>query len=159
MIFLERQLLPHRLLVIFALHGMTSARKITVALIHPEISFTASRSSGPGGQNVNKVNSRITLRFDVVNSNILTHEERHDLILKLAPVITKDGVLMLSSQESRSQEANKAAVLEKLDTLLTAAFRKKKTRKPTKPSKASKAKRVDQKKKRSETKKWRRRPE
>lgn len=108
---------------------------------------------------MNKVNSRITLRFDVVNSNILTHEERHDLILKLAPVITKDGVLMLSSQESRSQEANKAAVLEKLDTLLTAAFRKKKTRKPTKPSKASKAKRVDQKKKRSETKKWRRRPE
>jgi ribosome-associated protein len=135
---------------------MESTRKITASLISPEFVFTASRSGGPGGQNVNKVNSKVTLRFDVAESRILTAEEKHDLILKLAPVITKDGVLMLTSQESRSQEDNKATVIAKLDVLLQRAFQKRKKRKPTKPSKAAKAKRVDQKKRRSETKKWRR---
>lgn len=137
---------------------MEGNRKITVALIAPEFAFSASRSGGPGGQNVNKVNSKITLRFDVANSRILTPEEKHDLILKLAPVITKDGVLMLTSQESRSQEDNKNSVIAKLEQLLLKAFQKKKKRKATKPSKASKVKRMDQKKRRSETKKWRQKP-
>jgi ribosome-associated protein len=123
--------------------------------IHSELLFTSSRSSGPGGQNVNKVNSKITLHWNVSQSTVLTQEEKAIIHHKLATHITKEGTLQLTSQEARSQLQNKEAAIQKLKLLLTKAFAKKKVRRPTKPSKAAKQKRIQQKKLRGEKKKWR----
>lgn len=123
--------------------------------LYAELEFTASRSAGPGGQNVNKVNSRITLKFDIAHSNILSEEQKSLLLSKLDQHITKGGVLMLSSQEKRSQLENKQDVIAKLDALLKRAFVKRKPRKATKPSKASVEKRITSKKKQGEKKQWR----
>lgn len=120
-----------------------------------ELEFSASRSSGPGGQNVNKVSTKISLRFDVLKSAILSEEQKQLLLQKWASHLTKEGVLLVHAQDKRSQLQNKEAVLIKLDRLLTKAFAVKKARKATKPSKASKRKRVDSKKLRGEKKQWR----
>jgi ribosome-associated protein len=120
-----------------------------------ELTFTSSRSSGPGGQNVNKVNSKVTLQWNVSQSSITTEEEKEIIRQKLASYITKEGVLQLTSQEARSQLQNKEVVVQKLERLLTKVFTKKKSRKPTKPSKAAKQKRIQQKKLLGEKKKWR----
>ena len=123
-------------------------------LLH-ELTFTTSRSSGPGGQNVNKVNSKVTLKWDVARSFILKPEQREMIFKKLAPRITTDGILMVTSQEKRSQFENKEAALLKLDQLLIKAFRIAKVRKATKPTKAAKQKRIKRKKYHSEKKQWR----
>jgi ribosome-associated protein len=133
-------------------------RPVTSDLLISEITFSTSRSSGPGGQNVNKVNSKVTLKFDLENSAILTQEEKDLLRRKLATRLTTGGVLLLSSQEKRSQLQNKEEVLEKLSKLLSKAFEKKKVRKPTKPSKSAVKKRVEGKKRNSEKKQWRQKP-
>lgn len=130
--------------------------KLNAARLNRELSFTASRSEGPGGQNVNKVNSKITLRFDIAHSQVITDDERKVLLEKLSSFLTKEGILILSSQEKRSQLQNKEEVMKKLDTLLAKAFEVKKRRKPTKPSKSAKDKRLKKKKLASEKKKWRR---
>ncbi len=127
--------------------------------ILPELTFTSSRSSGPGGQNVNKVNSKVTLQWNVSQSNILTIEEKEIIHHKLIAHITKEGILQLTSQEARSQLQNKEAVVQKLERLLVKAFAKKKVRKATKPSKAAKQKRILQKKLHGEKKKWRQKRE
>lgn len=137
---------------------MTTGKTITAEKLAGELLFTASRSDGPGGQNVNKVNSKITLKFDVGNSNLLSAEEKEIIMKRLRSRLTKDGVIVLTSQESRSQLANKEAVLLKLENLLKAAFEKKKVRKATKPSKGSVQERIQLKKKLSEKKKWRQKP-
>jgi ribosome-associated protein len=134
-------------------------RKITADLLAPEFVFTTSRSSGPGGQNVNKVNSRVTLEWNVVNSRVLTDEEKNFLIGKLASRMTREGIVQITSQESRSQIANKDLVVQKLDNLLAKAFAKKKVRKATKPSKSAKQQRLKKKKVVSEKKNWRKRPD
>jgi len=131
-------------------------RKLNAARLNKELEFTASRSEGPGGQNVNKVNSKITLRWDITNSQLISEDEKTTLKEKLSSFLTKDGVLMLSAQDKRSQLQNKEAVMVKLDTLLARAFAVKKRRKPTKPSKSAKAERMKKKKLVSEKKKWRR---
>ena len=130
--------------------------KLNAAKLNRELAFIASRSEGPGGQNVNKVNSKITLRLDITNSQIINDDEKKVLMDKLSSFLTKDGVLILSSQEKRSQLQNKEEVIKKLDTLLSKAFEVKKRRKPTKPSKSAKDKRLKKKKLASEKKKWRR---
>lgn len=134
-------------------------RKISVALLGNELVFTTSRSSGPGGQNVNKVNSKVTLSFDVVNSKVLSDEEKEVISRKLVSQMTNDGVVVLTSQDKRSQLQNKESVVQKLEKLLAKAFEKKKVRKATKPSKGSVKERIKQKKQHSEKKKWRQRPE
>lgn len=134
------------------------SNRVTSALLLPEIEFIASRSSGPGGQNVNKVNSKVTLRIDVANSAILTEEEKNIIAAKCAQWISASGILAISSQDSRSQQTNKETVLAKLDDILKKAFARKKKRKPTKPTKASKEDRIKKKKQHSEKKRWRQDP-
>lgn len=136
---------------------MTTQRKITASLLYDELVFTTSRSSGPGGQNVNKVNTKVTLKFNVFHSRVLTQEEKDIIASKLE--LTKDGLLMITSQDKRSQLQNKEAAVVKFDRILSKAFAKKKARKPTKPSKAAVQKRIKKKKQISEKKKWRQRPE
>jgi ribosome-associated protein len=138
---------------------MSTPRRITSSLIAPELEFTTSRSSGPGGQNVNKVETKVTLKFNVAGSLILTDEEKATIVAKLATRITTEGVLVLSAQDKRSQLQNKESVIAKFDELMTKAFFKKKARKATKPSKAAKQRRINQKKQVSEKKKWRKGPE
>jgi len=126
-----------------------------VKRLQHELVFKVSRSGGPGGQNVNKVNSKVTLSFDVARSNELSTEEKETILHKLASKLTTDGILVLSSQDSRSQLDNKQTAIEKFERLLTKAFEKQKARKATKPSKGSVQKRMNSKKQHSEKKKWR----
>ncbi|HEY4654680.1 MAG TPA: alternative ribosome rescue aminoacyl-tRNA hydrolase ArfB [Cyclobacteriaceae bacterium] len=137
---------------------MTRQRRIDASVLGRELEFTTSRSSGPGGQNVNKVNTKVTLRFDVSGSQALTVDEKEILLRKLASRLTNVGVLILSSQDKRSQLQNKEAVIAKFEVLVAKSFRKKKVRKATKPSKSAVEKRITQKKHRSEKKKWRSKP-
>ncbi|MEQ9063048.1 MAG: alternative ribosome rescue aminoacyl-tRNA hydrolase ArfB [Vicingaceae bacterium] len=118
----------------------------------PEITFTTSRSSGPGGQNVNKVDSKVSLRFDVKNSVLLNEHQRNRLLKQLSSRMNKDGILIMSSQVSRSQLDNKKKVLDRFDALLKKALTIPKKRKKTKPSKGAierrlKTKRVTKEKK------------
>jgi ribosome-associated protein len=138
---------------------MQAQRKITAELLGNELVFTTSRSGGPGGQNVNKVNSKVTLSFDVVGSKVLAVEEKEIIAKKLATRMTNDGVLVLTAQDKRSQLQNKESVILKLEKLLAKAFEKKKARKATKPSKGSVQERIKQKKQHGEKKKWRQRPD
>jgi ribosome-associated protein len=137
---------------------VTPHRKITGNELENELTFTTSRSSGPGGQNVNKVNSKVTLKFDIRASNILNEEEKVVLLKKLKSKITSDGVLILSSQDKRTQLQNKEAVISKLETLLNKAFEKKKKRKATKPTKGAIQERLNKKKQQADKKKWRQKP-
>ena len=130
-------------------------RIILATTLGNEIIFSASRSSGAGGQNVNKVNTKVTLKFDVKNSQHLTEEEKEILLKKLSTRLTNDGVLILSSQEKRSQLQNKEAVISKFEKIIAKAFEKKKARKATKPSKGAVQERIKEKKQRSEKKQWR----
>lgn len=137
---------------------MQTPRKIDATLLAQELLFTTSRSSGPGGQNVNKVNTKVTLKFDIPHSFILTQEEKDLLLKKLASRLTTEGVLILTAQDKRSQLQNKEAVINKLDKIIAAAFEKKKKRKATKPSLGAVQDRIKKKKQNSEKKKWRQRP-
>lgn len=135
-----------------------NSRIVNASLLYHELDFSASRSGGPGGQNVNKVNSKISVRFDVPHSEILTEGEKEVILQRLSSYLTKDGILQLASQESRSQLTNKEAVVAKLDALLAKAFEKRKPRKKSKPTHAAVQKRILSKKHLSEKKKWRQKP-
>ncbi len=134
---------------------MTTPRTITPTHLISELEFSTSRSRGPGGQNVNKVNTKVTLRWNIKDSLILTMEEKELLLLKLSKRLTTEGDLLISAQDKRSQSQNKEEAVRKLNDLLKKAFAKRKKRKPTKPSKGAVLTRLDKKKKHSEKKKWR----
>jgi len=134
---------------------MANNHIITSAELLPELEFTTSRSSGPGGQNVNKVSTKIILRWNVLHSTLITDEQKVLLLNKLSSQLTREGELIINSQESRSQLQNKETAVEKLDVLLRKALTKPKARKATKPSYTSKVKRVDNKKRHAEKKQWR----
>jgi ribosome-associated protein len=134
---------------------MIRSRKIDATLLGNELLYSTSRSSGPGGQNVNKVNTKVTLKFDVLNSRVLTEEEKSVLSQKLSTKLTTDGFLVIVAQDKRSQLQNKESALLKLEKVIAKAFEKKKARKATKPSKGAVESRMTDKKQRSEKKQWR----
>lgn len=112
-----------------------------------EFEFITSRSSGPGGQSVNKVSSKVELRFHIENSQLLSVEQKIILKEKCYAKITLDGFLRIVSQTERSQLKNKENCIKKFYALLEKCFQKKKKRKPTKPSAEAKEKRLETKKK------------
>lgn len=137
---------------------MTSSSRlirITEELSLPsgEVCFTFSRSGGPGGQNVNKLNSRATLWFDVENSPTLTPCQKLKIGRHLAGRINKDGVLQVTAEQYRTQKANRDDALRRFTELLAAALAEKKVRKKTRMSAAARERRLQSKKRRSLLKK------
>ncbi|UZP66585.1 alternative ribosome rescue aminoacyl-tRNA hydrolase ArfB [Desulfovibrio mangrovi] len=120
-----------------------------------EFSYTASRSSGPGGQHVNTTSSRITLRFDVQNSPSLSDWQRAKILEKLAGYIDKEGVLAISCESQRSQHANRKEVLDRFIQLVQKALKKLPPRKATRPTLGSKNRRITAKKQRGSVKQMR----
>lgn len=117
-----------------------------------ELQFKAVRSSGSGGQHVNKVSTKIELSFDVANSTALSEEEKERLLSKLGSRLSKTGILLVQCDESRSQLQNKERAIKRLLTLLKDALKVAKKRKKTKPTKAAVEKRLQAKKRASEKK-------
>jgi len=114
-----------------------------------ELVFKFSRSSGPGGQNVNKVNTRVTLFFDVPNCEGLSGIQKQRILKRLATRANKNGVVRVVSQRHRTQKANRQAALERLVELLTEAIKTKPVRKKTKIPTSAKLRRLEEKKRRS----------
>ena len=117
-----------------------------------EISFTASRSGGPGGQNVNKVSSKVTLAFDVRGSAVLSEEQKRKIMGKLATRINKEGILQIVSQRTRSQELNRTDAIARFSELLRRALTPQRGRVKTRIPAAAKQQRLEEKKKRGTTK-------
>lgn len=117
-----------------------------------EFVFQTSRSSGPGGQNVNKVSSRVELRFDVPNSALLDDAQKELLLRRLASKLTSNGVLLVASQEDRSQHRNKEIVVARFYELLQQALKPVKKRRATRPTRASVERRIQLKKQQGEKK-------
>ena len=124
-----------------------------------ELVFKFSRSSGPGGQNVNKVNTRVTLLFDLANSTNLSDVQKKRILKQLAGRAGKDGVIRVVSQRHRTQKANRRAVVERLQELLSLAMETKPIRKKTKVPGSAKRRRLEEKKRRSILKQQRSEPD
>ncbi|WP_323756221.1 alternative ribosome rescue aminoacyl-tRNA hydrolase ArfB [Roseivirga sp.] len=124
----------------------------------PELQFQTSRSSGPGGQNVNKLETRVTLRFNVENSYVFSEEEKELLLQKWAKLFTNEGDILISSEAHRTQLRNKDEVITKFRKAVEQAFTKPKLRRKTKPSKGAIQKRLTSKKNQSEKKDMRKPP-
>lgn len=121
-------------------------------VLHSELKYKAVRSGGKGGQHVNKVASKVELYFDIDSSNILSGEQKELLHKNLPGRINGSGILIIDSQESRSQFRNREIVTRKFDELVTKALKKKKKRLATRPTVQSAIRRLDSKKKHAEKK-------
>lgn len=125
----------------------------------PEITFQTSRASGPGGQNVNKVESRAELRWALQESQVLTAGQKQLILEKLAGQLTQEGYLLVVAQDDRSQLRNKEIALARFHELLQKSLRRPKPRRPTRPSAGAVRKRLEGKKIQSDKKANRRRLE
>jgi len=120
-----------------------------ISIRDDELIFKASRSSGPGGQNVNKVNTRITLFFDVSNCESFSDVQKRRILSRLSTRADKNGLIRVASQKFRTQKANRRAAVERLQQLLIEALKTRPVRKKTKVSYAVKQRRLEEKRRRS----------
>ena len=120
-----------------------------------ELRFTYSRSSGPGGQNVNRVETRVTLLFDVLGSPSLSEGQKRRIASRLATRINKEGILRVVSQRHRTREANRRAARERFEELLTGALRRKPPRRKSGVPRAARRRRLEGKRRRGEVKRLR----
>ncbi len=127
-------------------------------IILKELHYKAVRSSGAGGQNVNKVATKVEVYFNVLASNGLSEIEKERILLKLSSKLTKEHFLILQAEDTRSQHKNKELVTAKLFAMLQNALYIPKKRKASKPSRAAKEKRINSKKKTAWKKELRKRP-
>jgi ribosome-associated protein len=123
-----------------------------------ELAWSYVRSSGPGGQNVNKVASKAVLRWDVAHSTALPEEVKIRLALQQKRYFTLEGTMIITSQRYRDQERNREDCLEKLRNLLLQALTVPRQRRPTRPTRGSKLNRLQNKKRRAAVKRERQRP-
>lgn len=130
----------------------------TLSIPESEISFTFSRSSGPGGQNVNKLNTRVTLWFDVAGSPSLSDTQRERILEKLPTRISREGILRVVSQRHRTQKMNRDAATERFAELLREALVQKPPRKKRRVPAGVKRRRLEDKRRRSQIKAGRTRP-
>lgn len=121
-----------------------------------ELKITFARSSGAGGQNVNKTSTKAIVRWPFLKSKILSIEEKGRIYLKLAGKVNNKNELVIDSEEQRSQFQNKRQAVARLEALVTQALRVPKKRRPTRPTLASKIRKIETKKQRSQIKKTRR---
>ena len=138
------------LVVLFVVSERITATKalylVYMINVLKEIKFKTARSGGKGGQNVNKVETMVEGYWEVSASLLFSDEEKETINNKLANRITDGGILLIKSQEERSQLGNKELVIKKMNSLIKQALIKPKKRKPTRPSKAAKEKRIGAKK-------------
>jgi ribosome-associated protein len=120
-----------------------------ISIRKDELIFKASRSGGPGGQNVNKVNTRITLLLDVANCESFSDVQKRRILSRLSTRADKNGLLRVVSQKFRTQKANRRAAVERLQQLLVGALKTRPVRKKTKIPYAVKQRRLEEKRKRS----------
>lgn len=130
----------------------------SVALPESEISYRTSRSSGPGGQNVNKVETRVTVLFDVDASAVLSDQQKRRIHARLATRIDKSGVLRVVSQRHRTQGANRDAARQRLADLISDALARRRPRKRTRKPASAARRRLDDKRRRGEIKRLRKTP-
>lgn len=123
-----------------------------VSIPRSELRFRFSRSSGPGGQHVQKSSTRVELLFDVASSPSLTEEERTRVAERLSGYVDSAGVLHLVAQSERSQWRNREEAVERFQALMRKAMRRPKRRRPTRPTAASRERRLRRKRQRAETK-------
>ena len=121
-----------------------------------ELAIAFARASGPGGQNVNKVESKVELRWNVRGSSVLRDDDRLWLLGRLASRLTGDGTLIVTSQVTRDQQKNREDAASKLALIVRAALERPKTRRATRPTRGSQKRRVEAKRHRSEIKRNRR---
>ncbi len=120
-----------------------------ISIREDELIFKASRSAGPGGQNVNKVNTRITLFLDVANCESFSDVQKRRILSRLATRADKNGLVRVASQRFRTQKANRRAAVERLQQLLAEVLKTRPVRKKTKIPYAAKQRRLEEKRRRS----------
>lgn len=123
-----------------------------------DIAFKTALSGGPGGQHVNKTETKVILEWDITSSEAISTEEKQLLEQKLKNNISKDGIFQLNSSQTRSQHKNKKLVVNRFLKLMETSLQKKTKRKATKPTKSAKLKRLKKKKLHSEKKQLRKKP-